>query len=49
MWTLFQTIFFKKFLVLTNLIYGQTNDGNVEKFDFDEGLEEIESAYSLKA
>ncbi len=38
MWTLFQTIPFKKFLVLTNFIYGQTNDGNAEKIDFDEWL-----------
>jgi len=38
MLTLFQTIPFKKFLVLTNLIYGQTNDGNPKRNDFDEWL-----------
>jgi len=38
MWTLFQTIPFKKFFVLTNLIYGQTNDENAKKIDFDEWL-----------
>jgi hypothetical protein len=36
MWTLFQTIPFKKFFVLTNLIYGQTNDENAKQIDFDE-------------